>query len=62
MFIGDDLILNPVINEQNYKSFLKITSTGCYLNDLTPFHKRKNFWERNPEAIHWRQQRVRCRV
>jgi hypothetical protein len=38
LFVGDDLILNPAINEHNYAQLLHLDETTSYLPDLVPLH------------------------
>lgn len=41
-FIGDDLILNPSINEKNYHKILAIDSNTSYIPDARPLHESAN--------------------
>ncbi|MEO5892278.1 MAG: hypothetical protein ABIQ31_18670 [Ferruginibacter sp.] len=41
-FIGDDLILNPLINERNYKTFFKITETSSFIPEIFHLHNLQN--------------------
>lgn len=43
-FIGDDLILNPQINQNNYKKHLKLNSTTSFIPELLPLHELNYFW------------------
>ena len=51
-FIADDLILNPVINEQNYKEYLKLTAQDSFLSAIINLHERKphEWWPRIRQA------------
>jgi len=39
LFIGDDLILNPSVNEGNYAQLLRLDENSSYLPDLCPLHE-----------------------
>ncbi|RZK36520.1 MAG: hypothetical protein EOO61_10240 [Hymenobacter sp.] len=39
LFIGDDLILNPAVNERNYAQLLRLDAKSSYLPDLRPLHE-----------------------
>ena len=39
-FIGDDLIINPVINQHNYQEHLKLNSTSSYIPRLDSLHNK----------------------
>ncbi|HEX8332272.1 MAG TPA: hypothetical protein VF622_06595, partial [Segetibacter sp.] len=41
IFIGDDLILNPVINQTNYKKHLKLGNHTSFIPNFVPLH---NCW------------------
>ncbi len=43
-FIGDDLILNPLINESNYREHLKLEKEACFIPRLSPLNESKVFW------------------
>ena len=53
-FIADDLILNPEINQNNYKELLKLDEDSCFFTEFIHFHKRKINWPRVNEAFHWK--------
>ncbi|HEV8082389.1 MAG TPA: hypothetical protein VGP55_04265 [Chitinophagaceae bacterium] len=50
-FIGDDLILNPLINESNYREHLKLEEEGCFIPRLSPLNESKVFWAANFDAM-----------
>lgn len=54
-FIADDLVLNPLIDETNYTHFLKLNASACFLPELVLLHEVKSWWERIPEAYHYRR-------
>lgn len=39
LFIGDDLILNPVVDEHSYMQLLNLDKNTSYLPDLAPLHQ-----------------------
>lgn len=43
LFIGDDLILNPSISEDNFKSFLNIDSESVIISDIGPLNSKGMF-------------------
>ncbi len=49
LFIADDLLLNPAIDEDNYQDFFKLSGDDCYL------HKIKNLVDENNREILWFQ-------
>lgn len=55
-FIADDLILNPVINENNYADHLKLDPDSCFLPGFITLHKSRNWWARVGEAYRWSNQ------
>jgi hypothetical protein len=50
-FIGDDLILNPEVNQFNYKHHLRLTNKSSFLPEILNFHDGMNFWPRIKEAF-----------
>jgi hypothetical protein len=51
-FIGDDLILNPLINENNYKEHLKLNRETSFLPGFIPLHNCRP-WARISEAYEY---------
>ncbi|KAF3981425.1 MAG: hypothetical protein HFP78_07290 [Methylococcales symbiont of Hymedesmia sp. n. MRB-2018] len=47
VFIADDLLLNPAINEDNYQDFFKLQPQDCYL------HKIENLVDKNGCISDW---------
>ena len=41
-FIGDDLILNPAINETNYKQYFHLSEDSCYIPEVHSLHNLTN--------------------
>lgn len=42
IFVADDLILNPFINENNYLEYFKLSENSSFINFLRPFNKLSN--------------------
>lgn len=53
IFIGDDLLLNPIINETNYREHLGIDNETSFIPSVTELHRRGVFWWRCKEAVEW---------
>lgn len=51
LFIADDLILNPIINQTNYKTYFQLTAKSCFIPWIIEFHKRIPWWSRTPQAF-----------
>ncbi len=52
IFVADDMIINPNINQNNYKEHLCLTNNDNYIPFLNTLHSG-GFWSRNHEAMHW---------
>ena len=52
-FVADDMILNPQINQYNYKKKLKLNLNSCFLPNFITLHERKTWWPRVHEAFNW---------
>lgn len=50
-FIGDDLIINPAIDENNYKDFLALDAHSCFIPRLSSIDENKNYWANNITAL-----------
>lgn len=50
-FIGDDLIINPIINEDNYAEHLKLKANTCFLPGFISLHDKKSLWGRVQDAF-----------
>ncbi len=51
-FVADDLMLNPIINENNYSEHLHLGSTSCFLPGFITLHEAGS-WPRVGEAFRW---------
>lgn len=54
IFVADDLILNPELNESNYELHFGLDSETSFLTEFIPLHKTKTYWPRVTEAVDWR--------
>jgi hypothetical protein len=65
IYISDDLLLNPKINQHNYQKFFNLDSETSYISSLTPLHRKPNveselfydergFWSHKHKAVNWR--------
>lgn len=52
-FIADDLILNPLINEGNYKLYLKLNLNTCFIPRLSSLAENPSFWNLNIDTLLW---------
>jgi hypothetical protein len=53
LFVADDLILNPKINEINYTQHFKLNSNTSFIPEFGTLHEVKDFWSRVVEAFKW---------
>ena len=44
LFIADDLLLNPIINETNYQVHFKLNNNACFLPGFINLHEVKDQW------------------
>jgi len=51
LFIADDLLLNPNINESNYIEYFNLTLQESFLPGFAQFHNCKFFWHRCRDAV-----------
>jgi hypothetical protein len=51
VFIGDDLILNPGLNESNVCGVLGLNENTAFTDDFRPLHTAKQWWPRKREAL-----------
>jgi hypothetical protein len=56
MVIGDDLILNPEINEKNYKRFFKINEDSAFIPGFFMLNETKETRPYRPFAPFWQHQ------
>ncbi len=54
-FVADDMMINPIINEENYKEHLNLELDSNFFPELISFHKRKECW-------HWARDAFRYNV
>ena len=56
-FVADDLVINPLINEHNYREHLGLQEHSCFLPEYINLHecnKAEKRWERIIEAFHFK--------
>ncbi len=53
-FVADDLILNPIVNESNYRELLKLCDKTCFLPGFIVLHEREKWWVGVGEAFKYR--------
>lgn len=51
-FIADDLILKPIINENNYSEHFKLKPNSCFIPGFITLHEVE-WWPRVREAFRW---------
>jgi len=51
LFIADDMILNPCINQSNTQSILNVDQDTSFISAIQQFHKCESFWMRCRDAI-----------
>jgi len=63
-FIGDDLILNPVINENNYREHLNLTAKDSFLSEIITLHERpeNEYWPRIKQAYDYNPKLPGCEI
>jgi hypothetical protein len=52
-FAADDMVLNPIINENNYRDIFNLGANTSFIPGFITLHERKNYWTRVSEAFHW---------
>ena len=50
-FVGDDLILNPVINENNYGEHLSLDAAKSFIPRLSAIDEKQGYWANNITAL-----------
>lgn len=53
IFVADDLLLNPKIDEENYTNHFKLDSNTCFIPYFITLHERKDQWAGLEEAFRW---------
>lgn len=44
LFVADDMIIHPQINETNYREFFEVKDGQSYISELRPLHEMGTFW------------------
>lgn len=52
VFCSDDLILNPLISEDNIIDYLNLNTGMAFINDLQPLSKMGILWQHTMPAVH----------
>ena len=52
-FVADDLLLNPIINENNYAEHLKLNANACFIPGFITLHENRDWWPRLGDAFRW---------
>lgn len=50
LFVADDLLLNPLIDEFNYVEYLGLGKNSAFIPNLIEFHRCSSFWHRCRDA------------
>ncbi len=53
LFLADDLMLNPTINENNYTEHFMLSTHSCFMPGFITLHKTDSFWYRVGDAFNW---------
>lgn len=53
LFVADDMILNPHINEHNYHEFFEVEEGQSYISELRPLHEMGTFWIGTLSAVYY---------
>lgn len=53
LFIADDLLLNPIISEDNYTEYLHLKQETCFIPGFINLHDTKEWWQRVGEAFRY---------
>ena len=63
-FIADDLVLNPAINEDNYREHLKLSEKDSFLSEIITLHERRpeNWWSRIRQAYEYNPKAPGCEI
>jgi hypothetical protein len=54
LFIADDLLLHPAINQTNYKEFFNVNVNSNFISELISFHNLTSFWHRSVDALNFK--------
>jgi hypothetical protein len=59
LFVADDLLLNPVVNEDNCHAHLQLGANTCFVPGFYAYHAiTGGVWERVEEAFKWQPETV----
>lgn len=51
LFVADDMLINPAINETNYNNYFGVTKKDCFIPRLGSIPENKNYWHNYRNAI-----------
>lgn len=57
-YIADDVLLNPVINENNLCEYFGLNSETAYHPYFVNLSTSKNFWLRSLDALNWKEKSI----
>lgn len=55
LFIADDMIIHPQINEYNYQDFFEVNDEESFIPQLTPIQDMKKYWIGTMSAFFYRK-------
>lgn len=53
LFLADDLILNPKINENNFRTYFPVDDDTAYIKELVDLNSVNEYWVRMEEAVRY---------
>lgn len=56
LFVADDMVLNPSINEENYSDFFEVGEGQSFIPDLRPLQNFKKYWIGTMSALLYRKE------
>ena len=54
IFIADDLMLNPLVNQYNYLETFRLNQKSCFIPGFITFHSLDQWWPRVFDAFNWK--------
>lgn len=55
LFIADDMIIHPQLNEQNYQDFFQVDKNQSFIPQLIPLQEMKKFWIGSMSALFYKK-------
>lgn len=56
LFIADDMVIHPQMNEHNYQDFFEVDEMESFIPHLIPLHNMKKFWIGTMSAIFYKKE------